>query len=121
MPTPTLAMVEIPASVIDHPVLATATTPDSKLPSPINCCAVTTPVALRLVASNTVNVDTPDMNTSSVTNKSVVDTTPLTFAVPLTSRNSPGIDVPIPTRPFASTMKLSLSTWTPLRKLKDFL
>ena len=110
MPTPTLAIVDIPASVIDHPVLATATTPDSKLPSPINCCAVTIPVALRLVASNTVTVEAPDTNTSSVTNKSAVDTIPLTFAVPLTSRNSVGIEVPIPTSPFASTIKLSLST-----------
>ena len=110
VPTPTFINVEIPAVVIVHPVLATATTPDNKLPSPINCCAVTTPVALRLVASNTVTVDAPDTNTSSVTNKSVVDTIPLTFAVPLTSRNSVGIEVPIPTSPFAFTIKLSLST-----------
>ena len=37
VPTPTLAVVDIPASFsITHPVLAIATTPVNALPSPIN-------------------------------------------------------------------------------------
>ena len=46
-------------------------------------------------------------------------TIPVTLAVPLISNNSAGMDVPIPTKPFAFTIKLSLSTCTPLRNLKD--
>ena len=55
------------------------------------------------------------------TKRSFVVVKPTTFAVPRTSRASLGMEVPIPTKPLALTIKLSSSTWTPLRKLNVFL
>ena len=47
---------------------------------------------------------------------------PETFTFPpTTSMDSVGIVVPIPTKPVGLTIKLSLSTWTPLRKLNCLL
>ena len=45
----------------------------------------------------------------------------VTTTLPLTSRASFGMVVPIPTRPVSVTNRLSSSTCTPLRKLKFFL
>ena len=48
---------------------------------------------------------------------------PDTWAFPTTSKNSLGIDVPIPTRPLELmfTTKLSWSTWIPFLMLNVFL
>ena len=45
----------------------------------------------------------------------------ITLTLPRTSKASVGTVVPTPTSPFELTIKLSSSTWTPLRKLKAFL
>ena len=46
---------------------------------------------------------------------------PLTFAFPLRSSASEGMEVPIPTKPLGFTIKLLESTCTPFLKLNDFL
>ena len=66
-------------------------------------------------------VATPETIAPSSINVVFIVATPTILVVPLTSKNSLGTDVPIPTRPLGFTIKLSSSTWTPLRKLNDFL
>ena len=118
VPIPTSTDVDNPADVIVH---AACANPDNSLPSPWNLVAVTTPETDISDAVINPTVEIPPTYKFSFTHKLVVVTIPVTLAVPLTSNSSVGTDVPIPTKPFGFTIKLSLSTCTPLRKLNDFL
>ena len=109
-----------PTPCATQPVVEIANIFVSPEASPTNLVAVTSPVTgSKLIADPTST--SPEKVAVSPTPSVVAVVNPVIFTFPITSRDSVGIDVPIPTRPLALTMKLSLSTWTPLRKLKDFL
>ena len=87
--------------------------------SPTNFVAVTTPLEGSILIDPAFK--SPKKVAVSPTPNVDVVVKPLIFAFPIASIASVGVEVPIPTSPFAFTTKLSLSTCTPFLKLNDFL
>ena len=115
VPIPILVSVVNPVEPGINPTVAIATTGWSPKfpPEPEKLVALIVPVFPFITILPTVTIP--------LTLASVAVICPTTLASPLTSRLISGTVVPIPTRPAALTMKLSLSTCTPFLKLNDFI